>query len=119
MALCVVACARLCAQRDGLDGAVVRVRLYLDTCASCQSAGVVCGCACVRACTALVLTQDQKWKLLPEIMKTRGLLRQHINSFNNFIDVEMAKVVAANNEVKSDTARNFYLRWVLTLAVFV
>ena len=54
--------------------------------------------------------QDQKWKLLPEIMKTRGLLRQHINSFNNFIDVEMGKVVAANSEVKSDQARRFYLK---------
>jgi len=55
--------------------------------------------------------QDQKWKLLPEIMKTRGLLKQHINSFNNFIDVEMGKVVAANSEVKSDAARNFYLKY--------
>ena len=45
----------------------------------------------------------QKWKLLPVIYKQRGLLLQHINSFNNFINVEIQKIVAANDEIRSTT----------------
>ena len=37
--------------------------------------------------------REQKWKLLPEIVKTRGLLKQHIHSFNNFIEVRGAFII--------------------------
>ncbi|XP_071851455.1 DNA-directed RNA polymerase III subunit RPC2-like isoform X4 [Apostichopus japonicus] len=57
--------------------------------------------------TALV----DKWKLLPAFLKVRGLVRQHIDSFNYFINVEIKKIMKANERVTSDADPNFYLKY--------
>ena len=31
----------------------------------------------------------EKWKLVPAFIRLRGLVKQHIDSFNHFINVEM------------------------------
>jgi DNA-directed RNA polymerase beta subunit len=36
-----------------------------------------------------------KWKLLPHFLQMRGLMRQHIDSFNYFCEVDIKKIVAA------------------------
>jgi len=56
---------------------------------------------------------EEKWKLLPHFLRMRGLMRQHIDSFNNFLKVEIKNIVAArsNHEVRSDADPKFYLRY--------
>jgi DNA-directed RNA polymerase III subunit RPC2 len=56
---------------------------------------------------------QEKWKLLPHFLKMRGLMRQHIDSFDNFIGVEIKNVVAAksNFEVRSEADPKFFLRY--------
>lgn len=34
----------------------------------------------------------QKWKLLPHFLKLRGLMRQHIDSYDYFVNVDINKV---------------------------
>jgi DNA-directed RNA polymerase III subunit RPC2 len=42
-----------------------------------------------------VKSVEEKWKLLPHFFKLRGLLRQHIDSFNYFINTGMKDIVRA------------------------
>uniref|UniRef100_A0A6U4JF41 DNA-directed RNA polymerase subunit beta n=1 Tax=Phaeomonas parva TaxID=124430 RepID=A0A6U4JF41_9STRA len=55
----------------------------------------------------------EKWRLLPHFLKLRGLITQHIESFNYFVNVEIKKIVAAqsNFEVRSEQDPKFYLRY--------
>lgn len=61
--------------------------------------------------TASVKTVQEKWKLLPAFLKVKGLVKQHIDSFNYFINVELKKIVKANDKVTSDADPNFYLKY--------
>jgi DNA-directed RNA polymerase III subunit RPC2 len=56
-------------------------------------------------------TVKEKWKLLPAFLKVKGLVKQHIDSFNYFIDVEIKKIVKANEFITSDADPSFYLRY--------
>ena len=60
-----------------------------------------------------VNTVEEKWKLLPHFLRMRGLMRQHIDSFNNFLNVEIKSIVFArsNREVRSDADPKFFLRY--------
>ena len=55
-------------------------------------------------------TAQDKWNLLPAFLKVKGLVKQHIDSFNYFVDAELKKIVAANAEVLSDVDNRFYLQ---------
>lgn len=55
-------------------------------------------------------TQD-KWKLVPAFLQVKGLVKQHIDSFNHFINVDIQKIVAANSKVMSDADPMFYLKY--------
>jgi DNA-directed RNA polymerase beta subunit len=56
---------------------------------------------------------EEKWKLLPHFLRMRGLMRQHIDSFDHFINLEIKKIVAArsNCEVRSEADPKFFLRY--------
>jgi DNA-directed RNA polymerase III subunit RPC2 len=56
---------------------------------------------------------EEKWKLLPHFLRLRGLMRQHIDSFDHFIQVDIKKIVAArsNQEVRSDADPKFFLKY--------
>jgi DNA-directed RNA polymerase III subunit RPC2 len=56
---------------------------------------------------------DEKWKLIPAFLKVRGLVKQHIDSFNYFINVEIKNIVKArtNYLIKSDSDPNFFLKY--------
>ena len=56
---------------------------------------------------------DEKWKLIPAFLKVRGLVKQHIDSFNFFINVEIKNIVKArtNYLIKSDSDPNFFLKY--------
>ncbi|KAI5452589.1 DNA-directed RNA polymerase III complex subunit Rpc2 [Naganishia albida] len=58
-----------------------------------------------------VKTIDDKWQLLPAYLKTKGLVKQHIDSFNYFIDTELKQILEANNLVTSDVDPKFFLRY--------
>ncbi|XP_067856092.1 transcription factor RFX4 [Heptranchias perlo] len=53
----------------------------------------------------------EKWKLLPAFLKVKGLVKQHIDSFNYFINVEIKKIMKANERVTSDADPMWYLKY--------
>lgn len=54
---------------------------------------------------------EDKWKLLPAFLQVKGLVRQHIESFNYFVAREIKDIVAANERVTSSADPMFYLRY--------
>ena len=54
---------------------------------------------------------EEKWKLLPAFLKVKGLVRQHIDSFNYLLNVDIKKILKANDIVKSDTDAAWYLKY--------
>ncbi len=54
---------------------------------------------------------EEKWKLLPAFLKVRGLVKQHIHSYNYFINTEIKKIVFSNNMITSDSDPSFYLKY--------
>ena len=56
---------------------------------------------------------EDKWKLVPAFLRLRGLVKQHIDSFNYFINVDMKKMVAANCMITSDNPqfRDYYVKF--------
>ena len=49
--------------------------------------------------------------MLPAFLRVRGLVKQHIGSFNYFADVDLKKIVQANEKVTSDVDPMFFLRY--------
>ncbi|KAG1056962.1 hypothetical protein G6F43_001183 [Rhizopus delemar] len=54
---------------------------------------------------------EDKWKLLPAFLKVKGLVKQHIDSFNYFVNVDLQKIIKANEKVTSDVDPHFYLKY--------
>lgn len=54
---------------------------------------------------------EEKWKLVPAFLEIKGLVKQHIDSFNYFINVDIKKIVEANSKVTSDADPSFYLQY--------
>eukprot|EP00271_Cylindrocystis_brebissonii_P011391 TRINITY_DN2883_c0_g1_i3.p1 TRINITY_DN2883_c0_g1~~TRINITY_DN2883_c0_g1_i3.p1 ORF type:complete len:1136 (+),score=226.28 TRINITY_DN2883_c0_g1_i3:22-3408(+) len=54
-----------------------------------------------------------KFELLPAFLKVRGLVKQHIDSFNYLINCDIKKIIhaKANEKVTCDTDPNFYLKY--------
>ncbi|EDV21952.1 uncharacterized protein TRIADDRAFT_59462 [Trichoplax adhaerens] len=61
--------------------------------------------------TAPVNKLEDKWKLVPAFLKVKGLVKQHIDSYNYFINCEIKKIVNANNKVTTDADTVFYLKY--------
>ena len=60
------------------------------------------GATSVKELSAPVSRLEDKWKLIPAFVQVRGLVKQHIASFDHFINVELKKILAANREIRSD-----------------
>lgn len=60
----------------------------------------------------------EKWKLLPAYLKVKGLVKQHIESYNYFIKHEIKTIMNAttNKILKSDIDEHFYVEF---LDIFV
>jgi DNA-directed RNA polymerase beta subunit len=54
------------------------------------------------------ITSDQ-WLLVPAFLKVRGLVKQHIDSFNYFINVEIKKILSANDRILCDADPAWYV----------
>ncbi|XP_022803203.1 DNA-directed RNA polymerase III subunit RPC2-like [Stylophora pistillata] len=51
------------------------------------------------------------WKLLPAFLKVKGLVKQHIDSFNYFLNVDIKKIVKANEKITTDADPVWYLKY--------
>ncbi|KAG4304684.1 hypothetical protein PORY_001737 [Pneumocystis oryctolagi] len=65
-----------------------------------------------KSLTDPVNTLEDKWHLLPAFLKVKGLIKQHTDSFNYFVDVDLKKIVKANEKVISDVEPWFYLKYI-------
>ena len=56
-------------------------------------------------------------QLLPHFLRMRGLMRQHIDSFNHLIKTEIRNIVTArsNVEVRSEADPKFFLRYTVSV----
>ena len=61
--------------------------------------------------TDQINTAEDKWNLLPAFLKVKGLVKQHLDSFNYFVDTDLRKILKANELVLSDVDPEFYLKY--------
>ncbi|KAL3417661.1 DNA-directed RNA polymerase iii polypeptide [Phlyctema vagabunda] len=64
-----------------------------------------------KSLTDPINTAKDKWNLLPAFLKVKGLVKQHIDSFNFFVDHEIKDIVKANKRVTSDVDKYFWLEY--------
>ena len=53
--------------------------------------------------------------MIPAFLKVRGLVKQHLDSFNYFVDVGLKNIIHAkqNNIILSKSDSSFYLKYTL------
>ena len=63
--------------------------------------------------SAPIKTPSEKFALLPAFLKVRGLVKQHVDSFNYFINKEIRQIVQAqaNQKIVIDSDPNFYFKY--------
>ena len=64
-----------------------------------------------KALDAPIDTARDKWNLLPAFLKVKGLVKQHTDSFNHFVDVELKKIIQAEPPITSDVDPHFYIKY--------
>lgn len=52
-----------------------------------------------------------KWKLLPAFLEVRGLIKQHLDSFNHFVSREIKNVLKANERIQCESDPNWYVKY--------
>jgi DNA-directed RNA polymerase beta subunit len=68
-----------------------------------------------RSLAAPVTNPVDKFALLPAFLKVRGLVKEHIDSFNYFITMGIRKIIEANNRIEARNDPNIYLKYVLSV----
>ncbi|KND03406.1 DNA-directed RNA polymerase III core subunit RET1 [Spizellomyces punctatus DAOM BR117] len=58
-----------------------------------------------------ITAAEDKWRLVPAFLQTKGLIKQHVDSFNYFIETEMKQILLANAKVDSDVDPTFWLKF--------
>lgn len=58
-----------------------------------------------------ISTKEDKFQLLPAFLKVKGLVKQHIDSYNFFVEQEIKDIVRANRTIRSDVDSNFWLEF--------
>uniref|UniRef100_A0A9J2PVM7 DNA-directed RNA polymerase subunit beta n=1 Tax=Ascaris lumbricoides TaxID=6252 RepID=A0A9J2PVM7_ASCLU len=61
--------------------------------------------------TAEVKTLKDKWALVPAFLQVRGLVKQHIASFDYFINEDIKNILRANERITSDVNPSFYVKY--------
>ena len=54
---------------------------------------------------------EDKWKLVPAFLRLRGLVKQHIDSFNYFMNVGIKQIIKANELITSESDPTFFLKF--------
>ncbi|XP_021756496.1 DNA-directed RNA polymerase III subunit 2-like [Chenopodium quinoa] len=60
---------------------------------------------------APIKSSVDKFQLIPEFLKMRGLVKEHLDSYNYFISTGIKKIVRVNNEIRSNVDRGIYLKF--------
>ncbi|KAB1200829.1 DNA-directed RNA polymerase III subunit RPC2 [Morella rubra] len=60
---------------------------------------------------APIKSSVDKYQLVPEFLKVRGLVKQHLDSFNYFVNVGIQKIVSANDRIVSSVDPSIYIRF--------
>ena len=55
---------------------------------------------------AAVSEVQEKWKLVPAFLESRGLVKQHLDSFNYLLTQGLQKIIKAN--ARTDVDQNFF-----------
>ncbi|KAK3344104.1 hypothetical protein B0T25DRAFT_509240 [Lasiosphaeria hispida] len=58
-----------------------------------------------------ISTKEDKYQLLPAFLKVKGLVKQHIDSFNFFVNQDIKDIVKSNRFIKSDQEEKFWLEF--------
>lgn len=58
------------------------------------------------------LSLQDKWQLLPAFLMVRGLVRQHLDSFNHLIEVELKEIVKANEYIHCEADPNWFVQYI-------
>ncbi|KAH0442245.1 DNA-directed RNA polymerase iii 130 kda polypeptide [Colletotrichum camelliae] len=58
-----------------------------------------------------ISTKEDKFQLLPAFLKVKGLVKQHIDSYNFFVENEIKEIVRANRIIRSDVNSSFWLEF--------
>ena len=61
--------------------------------------------------TSPIKSVEEKWQLLPAFLKVKGLVKQHLDSFNYFVDVELKKILRANKRISIEEFDDFFLEY--------
>ncbi|XP_052876137.1 DNA-directed RNA polymerase III subunit 2-like isoform X1 [Gossypium arboreum] len=61
--------------------------------------------------TAPIKSTADKFQLLPEFLKVRGLMKQQLDSFDYFVNIGIKKIVRVNDRIVSDIDPSIYLRY--------
>ena len=64
-----------------------------------------------KSMTDPINTAQDKWNLLPAFLKVKGLVKQHIDSFNYFVEVELKHIIKANQWIHSDIDDKFWFKY--------
>lgn len=64
-----------------------------------------------KSLTDPINTAQDKWNLLPAFLRVNGLVKQHIDSFDYFTDVELKKIIAANDMIIAEADNNKWVRF--------
>lgn len=64
-----------------------------------------------KSLTDPINTARDKWNLLPAFLKVKGLVKQHIDSYNYFIEVQLKKIVESSSTIYSDADQAFFLKY--------
>lgn len=64
-----------------------------------------------KSLTDPINTARDKWNLLPAFLKVKGLVKQHIDSYNYFIEVQLKKIVESSSTIYSDADASFFLKF--------
>ncbi|XP_050380845.1 DNA-directed RNA polymerase III subunit 2 isoform X2 [Argentina anserina] len=60
---------------------------------------------------APIKSAKDKFALIPEFLKVRGLVKQHLESFNYFVNIGIKKIVRANDMIVSGVDPSIWLRF--------
>lgn len=64
-----------------------------------------------KSLTDPINTAKDKWNLLPAFLRVKGLIKQHTDSYDFFIDVELKKIVKANAFIHSEVDTKKWIRF--------
>ncbi|KAL8898451.1 MAG: hypothetical protein Q9207_006692 [Kuettlingeria erythrocarpa] len=64
-----------------------------------------------KSMTEAIDAERDKWNLLPAFLKVKGLVKQHIDSFNYLLEAELKQIVKTNKTILSDIEPRFYLNF--------